>query len=346
LLRGEAASKVECRKVSVELEPQGAPHESSTEAGFIVGANLPWWSYGGDFGANAWAPEGGLGRLATLQGIEDVFKGLAADGMRWVRWFVLCDGRAGIEWHPDGRPLGLDRFVLPDLAVALDLAERHGLQLVLALFDFLWFGAGREVDGVRLRGRSRAVADEARRERLLDTVVEPILSQFGRSGAVSAWDVVNEPEWATRAFGGRGSQGAIAAEEMRAFIGQVVKRIHSRTIHQATVGLASAKGLPLVRDLGLDLYQIHWYDQLEADSPLDRPVSALDLDRPVLLGEFPTRGSARSAASILEAAQASGYAGALAWSVRASDAASDYLGRAAEIAAWHITRDRTSVSTA
>jgi len=324
--------------MSVELEQQDSPPGPVTEAGFVVGANLPWWSYGGDFGANVWAPEGGLAHLASLQALEDVFKGLAADGMRWVRWFLLCDGRAGIEWDPDGEPLGLDRFVLPDLAAALDLAERHGLKLVLTIFDFPWFGSGREAGGVQLGGRSKTVADDGQRERLLDTVVEPILSQYGRSGAVSAWDIVNEPEWATRAFGGRASRGAIVAEEMRAFIGQVVERIHGRTIHQATVGLASAKGLPLVRDLGLDLYQIHWYDLLEADSPLDRPVSALELDRPVLLGEFPTRGSARSAASILETAQASGYAGALAWSVRTSDPASDYPGQATEIAAWDRAR--------
>jgi hypothetical protein len=323
---------------SVEPTSDDAPPGPKPDAGFIVGANLPWWSYGCDFGANAWAPQGGLAHLASPEALEDVFKGLAADGMRWVRWFLLCDGRAGIEWDPDGRPLGIDRFVLPDLGLALDLAERHGLQLVLALFDFLWFGAAREADGVQTGGRAAVVADEALREELLDTVVEPILSHYGRSGVVSAWDVVNEPEWATRSFGGRDSQGAIADDEMRAFIRGVVERIHARTIHPATVGLASAKGLPLVRDLGLDLYQIHWYDRLDADSPLDRPVSALELDRPVLLGEFPTRGSALSAASILETAQANGYAGALAWSVRSGDTVSDYAGHAVEIAAWDRTR--------
>ncbi len=310
----------------------GGPPDAAPGTGFIVGANLPWWTYGRDFGANAWAPQGGLSQLASAQELEDAFSRLAAEGLRWVRWFVLCDGRAGIEWDSGGAPIGLDRFVLSDLALALGLAERHGLKLVLTLFDFLWFSPASWTDGVQLGGRSKVAADETLRQRLLDSVVEPVLAELGRSPAVIAWDVVNEPEWATRSF--RRKSGAIGREDMRAFIRTVVERIHARTIHQATVGLASAKGLRLVRGLDLDLYQVHWYDQLEPDSPLDRPVSALALDRPVLLGEFPTRGSARSAVSILEAAQASGYAGALAWSVRATDAASDYAGQAAEIAAW------------
>ena len=100
------------------------------------------------------------------------------------------------------------------------------------------------------------------------------------------------------------------------------------------MGLASARGLPLVRGLGLDLYQVHWYDAHDQDSPLDRPVESLELDRPVLLGEFPTRGSARSVTSILSTARSMGYAGAMAWSALAADAASDYFGRSAEIAAW------------
>jgi hypothetical protein len=307
---------------------------SVADDAFVLGVNLPWRSYGGDFGANAWQPGGGLARLPSPNVLEDVFAGLAASGMRWIRWFLLCDGRAGIVWDPDGRPTGLDERILPDLDAALGLARRAGLQIVFVLFDFLWFHQPRHVRDVQLGGHADVVADPARRELLLERVVDPILSRVGQSSVVSAWDVVNEPEWVTCGGGTWGAEGCLAAADMQAFIGAVVERIHACTPHPATVGLASARGLPLVRDLGLDLYQIHWYDAHDQDSPLDQPVETLALDRPVLLGEFPTRGSARSVTSILSTARSMGYAGAMAWSALASDAASDYFGRSAEIAAW------------
>lgn len=314
------------------------PDESGAqmEDRFVLGVNLPWRRYGCDFGANAWEPGGGLAGVADRDALEDVFTRLAANRIRWVRWFLFCDGRAGIMWGPDGTPMGLDEHVFPDLDVALGLARRHGLRLVFALFDFHWFRAARRHKNVQLGGRADLVADPVAREHLLDRVVDPILEWTGRSGAIGAWDVINEPEWVTGDRDARGwrRRSRIAADDMRAFIGAVVERIHSRTVHQATVGLAGARGLPLVRGLGLDFYQIHWYDAHDAESPLDRPVAALELDRPVLLGEFPTRRSSRDAVSILNKARAMGYMGALAWSVLSSDAFSDYFGRSAEIAAW------------
>jgi hypothetical protein len=82
---------------------------------------------------------------------------------------------------------------------------------------------------------------------------------------------------------------------MRAFIGDCVRLVHDLTSHAATVGSASTRSLSLVRDLGLDVYQAHWYDRLNRHAPLDLPVPAHGLDRPLILGEFPTRGSRRLA---------------------------------------------------
>jgi hypothetical protein len=89
------------------------------------------------------------------------------------------------------------------------------------------------------------------------------------------------------------------------------------------VGSASARWLRLVRGLGLDLYQVHWYDRHDRRAPLATPVSALGLDRPAILGEFPTRGSAHAPEQILAIAARAGYAGALAWSALATDEATD-----------------------
>src|SRR5919107_663915 len=82
---------------------------------FLTGANLPWVHYGIDFGANAWRPDGGIAQAGERARLETTFARLAASGVRYVRWFLFCDGRAGIVFEvaspaslTAGRPLGLD----------------------------------------------------------------------------------------------------------------------------------------------------------------------------------------------------------------------------------------------
>ncbi len=292
--------------------------------GFLVGANLPWISYGCDFGANRWQPAGGLAQPEKARRASEVLRRLQDAGARAVRWFVLADGRAGLR--ADGRQgvIGLDDRFLPDLDAGVALLHDTGLAAILVLFDFSWFARPRIVEGVQIGGRSRLVAAREARRRLLDNVIAPILDRHAHDAAILAWDVINEPEWATRRHP-LWPRGGISRRAMRAFIRDVTARVHSGTSQPVTVGCATAASLPLVAGLGLDFYQVHWYDHLPQTCAPDSPVSGFCLDRPVLLGEFPTRGSSRPPGAILQAARASGYAGALAWSAAQQDAASDAL---------------------
>ena len=38
-----------------------------------VGINLPWLDYGGDFGANAWQPDGGFARPEKQERLAEAF---------------------------------------------------------------------------------------------------------------------------------------------------------------------------------------------------------------------------------------------------------------------------------
>jgi len=89
---------------------------------FVHGANLPWVRYGGDFGANAWAPEGGLAtRPADQQRVLAVLRRLREAGVTRLRWFFLCDARAGIRFRGDGAPMEIQSAAWRDIDVALDL---------------------------------------------------------------------------------------------------------------------------------------------------------------------------------------------------------------------------------
>jgi mannan endo-1,4-beta-mannosidase len=281
---------------------------------FSVGANLPWITYGGDFGANAWRPQGGL----AAQGVSlDAFASLTdirGLGVETIRWFMFCDGRAGIRFDDDGSPLGLDQHVLQDLGAALQLASASDVRIVFTLFDFLFCAPRAHVAGVDTGGHAAVLGDPRKREALLGHVVTPVLEALANHPAIHAWDIINEPEWAAAGVG---------QSSMADFIRQASALVHSIASQPVTVGLASARGLDLVRGAGLDFYQVHWYEKHEPEAPLRRDVREMNLDRPVVLGEFPTRGSRFTTDEILRTSSQAGYSGAWFWSINGEDAASD-----------------------
>ena len=295
--------------------------EIHPDPGFFLGANLPWLRYGGDFGANRWWPDGGLGARDDGPAILAMLQALRAAGVRVVRWFVLCDGRAGLEFDARGRPTGLDRWVLRDFDRALEWIGGSDLRMLPVLFDFTWCRRRRVVGGVALGGRRRILADRLARGLLLDRVVAPLVERYGRDDRILAWDVINEPEWVTAGVGSLNPFTTIGRRAMRDFVGEAAALIHARASQGVTVGSARARWLGLVRGLGLDFYQPHFYERFERDIPLSTPVAAFDLNRPVVLGEFPTGGPARPPAEMLETARTAGYAGALFWSVASGDEA-------------------------
>jgi hypothetical protein len=281
---------------------------------FLLGANLPWAHYGIDFGANAWRPEGGIGQPQERAQIELIFTRLAASGVQCVRWFLFCDGRAGIRFNEGGRPVGLDDFVFRDVDAALEVARHHGITIMFALFDFLWCGAASVTHSVQMGGRAHAIDNAETRNALLDSVMRPLLERYSTETQIFAWDVINEPEWIK----------TVDESELRAFLSESVALIHSTTQHPVTIGSAGARWRDRYADLGLDFYQVHWYDSLKHQPSLETPVAELGFDRPVLLGEFPTRGSKRSPDEIIATARAAGYSGAFFWSVLAKDECSAY----------------------
>lgn len=285
---------------------------------FTIGANLPWVCYGCDFGANAWFPSGGLG-ARKREDLQIIFDRLRDSGIRVIRWFTLCDLRAGVRFDDDGVPETLDTAFDRDFETALSLIDRSGLRLVPVLFDFHLCRPRRRLGGVEMGGRSRLLRVPAFRDRLVERVVAPVVQRYGNEPLIAAWDLFNEPEWATFGIGTWNPVASVPRRGMRAFLRDVAALTHDVASQPVTVGSASLATINLVRGIGLDFYQPHWYDTVERAAPLARPLAAVDCDRPVVLGEFPTSGSTRHPADVVRTARAAGFAGAWFWSVLAGD---------------------------
>ena len=270
---------------------------------------MPWCHYGIDFGANVWRPAGGLDQAAERNEIDRAFALLAASAIRHVRWFLFCDGRAGIVFDAGGRPSGVDDFVFRDVDAALEAAARHGISVMFVLLDFLWCGDPRVIHGAQLGGHAEVLRSGTGRAALLDCVFTPLFERYGTEPNIFAWDIINEPEWIK----------TVALDDLDRFLHDCVALVHSSTRHQATVGSAGVRWRDRYWNLELDFYQVHWYDKLRRQPSLDTHVTTLGYDRPVLLGEFPTRGSKKSPNEIIEIARAAGYAGAFSWSALSDD---------------------------
>ena len=295
---------------------------------FVLGANLPWVGYGTDVGTSAWYPAGGLSsQPASLDLLGSTFATLARDGITLVRTFLLCDLRSGVRFDASGIPAGLDDAVFRDIEALVAVARHHQIQLIPVLLDFHVCGFRHVVNDVQLGGRSSLIENPVLRSALVELVLRPIVEQYRDEQVIVAWDVMNEPEWCLGV--GPRTIEPVTLPALHAFLRQAVECVHESSRQPVTVGSAGTFGLDLVRAVGLDIYQVHWYERFGWRA-LEQPVADLDLhDRPAILGEF--AGRSASVGRVLDTAKRSGYSGALVWSVLGGDAASAYP---ADLVAW------------
>jgi hypothetical protein len=327
---------------------------------YLHGVNYPWSTdgttvfYGLDFGANVWGSH--LGVSTRRLAVERDFTEMAALGFTAARWFVFCDGRAGIAYDDRGLPAGPDPHLFTDLDAALEIAGGVGIRIALVLFDHQWMFKGvREtiadpVTGDLLEaqlpeGRARILLTESGRDALFERLLEPLVLRYAPGGAradlaahVLAYEFMNEPDFVIEEW-----EEDLSAHVARPLpfvvVADLVSRL-SEVVHRhssalTTLGGARLRNLWAWDDeaLGLDLLQVHTYPDerhpKRDEDPFGLAATDLGVSRPVLLGELPGNpreqhpsGAVppdRDLDEYLEFALAGGYAGAWPWSFSGTD---------------------------
>ena len=313
---------------------------------FIHGVNYPWSTdgqtvfYGLDFGTNVWGSH--LGVTTRRDAIARDFAEMAEFGFVMARWFVFCDGRAGIVYDDRSLPAGLDEQFFNDIDAALEIARATHMRIVFVLFDHHWLFRGIHhampdpitgdmLDARLPNGRARELLSQDGHDALFANVIAPFVRRYGNDGVradlkecIFAFEFMNEPDFVIDEWERDRSPRVRRAVPFAAFavaLARFSELVHAFTPALVTLGAARADNLWAWDDdaLGLDVLQLHAYpDSLHPGDvdPFVTPVSELNVSRQLILGEF------RSAAPLdesIEQALAGGYAGAWPWSFSGTD---------------------------
>jgi hypothetical protein len=305
---------------------------------FVAGVNYPWYQYGSDFGTTGWGHLG-VSNPTTAAGIDKDFAYLESQHVLLVRWYLFCDGHAGIVYGKNGKVTGVDDYLFPDIDAAIIIADAHNIHLMFVLVDYTFFNKAKYMTGVKLGGHSDIATDATKRQAYLDNALKPLLERYASNPTIVAWEVNNEPEWAMQmplAQIRNLVSNRIPVATMQAFVIEQIKYVHMYAHQPATVGSA-------MRDMiydywtgaKLDFYDFHYYPYMGLTSnAYDVPAADLKLDKPLLIGELPSKNGFAGIQDYLRIARKNRYAGALAWSLRAEDRYSDFRSQATAFSEW------------
>lgn len=298
---------------------------------FASGINLAWDDFARDIVA-----------LDTAY-FAAVLDSIAAAGANAMRWWLHTNGSSSPQFDSLGNVSGIAPQSIANMRTVLDMAYERGIMISMCLWSF---------DMLQPQGQDQAmmkqlVENKAKTQTYIENALIPMLEEIGSHPAVMTWEIFNEAEGMTEEFGWTPvktqmkfvqqfvnlTAGAVHRTAPEALVSTGVWSFRALTNKEGNTNyyhddsLVAAGGDP---DGTLDFYQVHYYPEHFGNefSPFHRPADWWGLDKPILIGEFPTKaidGRADPQYTTTEAYQlaiAYGYAGAMAWDYRGFDGGS------------------------
>jgi hypothetical protein len=283
---------------------------------FLLGFNYPWFQYNYDFGGSQYS---NINYYQTT--IDSQLKDISLNGTHVTRWYIFNNTAKYPTFNSQTglvEPLPLSFYQNFDSLIVL--AKKNNIYLIPQLIDTTL-----TLKTNPASSPMTILTDQTVRQSYLDSVVKPLLERYGNEPQIIAWSIINEPEWSTQGTHPDSNYNQVTLSQMQDFIRQNANYIHSYSTQKATMESGGTPWVQNWKNLGLDLYFVHWYDWIDNEpngislSPYNLKAADLGLDKPVIISEFPTKSTKYTLTQSLEAFYNNGYAGALAWCYEANN---------------------------
>lgn len=237
-----------------------------------IGVNLPWGTYGYDFGV-AFSP--GLGKVDWRTFIPSKQQELASRDIKVMRMFILaggqqCQPQPQLPGGVIGKP-SLTKAFIDDFENLLKLMKSMNMQLIPVFINYQFCWAG-EQEGTVVKGGRADLLDDPLRADFLANVLKPLVDKSNEpqlSSTIYAWELINEPELCTDGTDPKGHAN-VRLDKMKAFIKEGCSIIHAANpSFDTTVGFQYFQTLKKpqwdVAHLGITRYQFHYYGDSDYD---------------------------------------------------------------------------------
>ena len=271
---------------------QNVGNKTFLDPRFLKGFNLPWAK--GYYGYNV-----GLGTLGGQRGQhfggfsnpsvrQDLIRRMEERPLDYMRVFLFCDLRAGVQFDDAGNPIGFTDKVYEDMDVLVSEARSRGIKLMPVLVDFLIADGVSEEWGTQVGEHPDAITDPAKRVAFI-SLMGDFVEHYRGEDTIWAWDLFNEPEWIV-------GKAPVSFAQLQTFVRELTREVHNRCPGtMVTLGSATRdhllrywtdKALGVAPQDGLDLYQFHFHNWMSGPNRLNYPYADMRVDKPVIVGEI------------------------------------------------------------
>ena len=313
---------------------------------FINGINIPWHNYNNDFGTNYL-----VGSNYNPAFFDSVLTQCQNYGVNCVRIWLHTNGGTSPEFDSQGYVTGLDTNFFTHLDNFFMLAKNRNIMVIPVIWsfemmnnDYAW--------GIYGGMHADLIQDTLKTRSYTNNVLIPMLTRYANQCNLLAWEIINEPEWATDVPGNDASiTQHVTMSEMQRFVGMLAETIHLHSPKMCTVGSASLKynsdissfptlcegnywkdaaiqlayNTPLAH---LDYYEIHYYDWMNTVysnfDPYDYSMPYWGLDKLTIVGESKGASTLHIPSDQLYNAYTGYYSGVLFWSFVGGDGNGDF----------------------
>jgi hypothetical protein len=305
---------------------------------FVSGMNLAWINFGTDVGD---AP---LDTNSFKQAIQDV----RDSGGNTMRVWLSTNGANDPKFNGvTGLVSGLGSKTVSNVKSMLSIANRNGMVLVLDLLSHNLMAGGQvgSWNQMSIANNAKLLKTDSGIAAYVKNAVLPLVTAIGSDTGILCWEVFNEPEGMIT--GNATNWGLVDSGITITNIQTVINRV-AGAIHRAVPGILVSNGSvtfdyttnadgkknyytdSALKAVGgdangtLDFYMVHYYGwNGTSNSPFTKPFSHWNLDKPLVVAEFPAgdwspaisskNQDAAKEDTLLTYLHNSGYAGGLPW---------------------------------